>query len=55
LKIGFLKDKTQSWTIPFALVGVTMIFGGLVTGIIPLYTYYKKKKRKSKNKSMNIQ
>ncbi len=39
---------------PFALVGVTMIFGGLVTGIIPLYTYYKKK-RKSKNKSINIQ
>jgi len=49
LKIGLLKDKTQSWTIPFALVGVTMIFGGLVAGIIPLYTCYKKKKTKSKN------
>jgi Na+/citrate or Na+/malate symporter len=53
-KIGLLKDKTQSWTIPFALVGVTMIFGGLVAGIIPLYTCYKKKKTKSKNKLITV-
>jgi hypothetical protein len=44
-----LKDKTQSWTIPFALVGAIMIFGGLVAGTIPLYSCYKKKKRKSKD------
>jgi hypothetical protein len=49
-----LKDKTQSWTIPFALIGGTMIFGGLVAGTIPLYTCYKKKKRKSKDISMTI-
>jgi hypothetical protein len=53
-KIGFLKDKTQSWTIPFALIGATMIFGGLVAGTIPLYTCYKRKKRKSKDISMTI-
>jgi hypothetical protein len=44
LKIGLLKDKTQSWTISFSLVGVIMICGGLVAGTIPLYTCYKKKK-----------
>jgi hypothetical protein len=49
-----LKDKTQSWTIPFALVGGTMVFGGLVAGTIPLYTYYQKKKRKSKEISMTL-
>ncbi|CAF2503166.1 unnamed protein product [Rotaria sp. Silwood2] len=50
--LGLLKDKTQSWTIPFALVGSIMIFGGLVAGTIPLYTYYKMKKRKPKKISM---
>ncbi len=54
LKIGLLKDKTQSWTLPFALVGITMIFGGLVAATIPLYTCYKKKKRKSKDISMTV-
>jgi hypothetical protein len=44
LKIGLLKDKTQSWTISFSLVGVIMICGGLVAGTIPLYTCYKNKK-----------
>ncbi|CAF0873696.1 unnamed protein product [Rotaria sp. Silwood1] len=53
--LGLLKDKTQSWTIPFALVGASMIFGGLVAGTIPLYTFYKKKKRKSKEISMTVE
>ncbi|CAF1320096.1 unnamed protein product [Rotaria sordida] len=52
--LGLLKDKTQNWTIPFALVGAIMIFGGLVAGTIPLYTFYKKKKRTSKEIPMII-
>jgi hypothetical protein len=49
-----LKDKTQSWILPFALVGGIMICGGLVAGTIPLYRFYKKKKRKSKKMLPNI-
>ncbi|CAF1169753.1 unnamed protein product [Adineta steineri] len=45
--LGLLKDKTHSWTIPFALVGSIMICGGLVAGIIPLYNCYKKQRTNS--------
>jgi MFS family permease len=34
--LGWLKDLTQSWTIPFALVGSLMIVGGLVVGMVSL-------------------
>ncbi|CAF1522221.1 unnamed protein product [Adineta ricciae] len=43
--LGLLKDKTQNWIIPFALVGVVMICGGLIGGIIPLCKYYKRKRQ----------
>ncbi|CAF3787791.1 unnamed protein product [Rotaria magnacalcarata] len=52
--LGLLKDKTHSWIIPFALVGVIMIFGGLVAGTIPLYTFYQTQKRKSIEIPMSI-
>lgn len=36
-KKGFLKDKTRSWIIPFSLVSIMMIFGGLMIIFIPIY------------------